>query len=328
LYRSEGEGSVVERFPAIEPFEQGMLDVGDGQLIYWETSGNPDGKPAVVLHGGPGSGSSPQRRRLFDPQAYLIIQFDQRGSGRSRPHASDPTTELSTNTTHHLIADIERLREHLGVQRWLLLGGSWGVTLALAYAQQHPQRVSELVLASVTITRPADVHWLYHEVGRYFPQQWQRFRNGVPAADRDGDLVAAYYRLLNQSTASAVRERAARDWCRWEDELLSNEPGWQPDPRYDDPAFRMAFARIVTHYFHHHAWLGDGQLLRDAGRLAGIPGVLVHGRFDLGGPADVAWLLARAWPDAELHLVQTGHAGGEEATARMLEATNRFARRR
>jgi proline iminopeptidase len=167
---------VVERFPAIEPFEQGMLDVGDGQLIYWETSGNPDGKPAVVLHGGPGAGSSPERRRLVDPEAYLIVQFDQRGAGRSRPHAGDPTTDLSSNTTDHLIADMERLREHLGVERWLVWGTSWGVTLGLVYAQRFPQRVSELVLASVTMTRPVEVHWLYHEVGRYFPEQWERFR--------------------------------------------------------------------------------------------------------------------------------------------------------
>jgi len=317
----------MERFPAIEPFEQGMLDVGHGQLIFWQTSGNPDGKPAVVVHGGPGTGSSPRHRRLFDPEAYLIIQFDQRGSGRSTPHAGDPTTDLSSNTTHHLVADMERLGEHLGVERWLLWGGSWGVTLALTYAQRYPRRVSEMVLASVTMTRPADVHWLYHEVGRYFPERWERFRAGVSATDRDGDLVAAYDRLLNESTDLAVRERAARDWCTWEDELMSNEPGWRPDPRFDDPAFRMAFARLVTHYFHHDAWLADGQLLRDAGRLAGIPGVLVHGRFDLGSPADTAWQLARAWPDAELHLVGTGHAGGEEATTRQLEATNRFARR-
>jgi proline iminopeptidase len=206
------------------------------------------------------------------------------------------------------------------------VGRVLGVTLGLVYAERYPERVGALVLASVTMTRPADVHWLYHEVGRYFPEQWERFRDGVPEGERDGDLVAAYHRLLNESTDLAVRERAARAWCRWEDELLSNEAGWQPNPRYDDPAFRMAFARIVTHYFHHGAWLADGQILRDAGRLAGIPGVLIHGRFDLGGPADTAWQLARAWPDAELHLVATGHAGGEELTTRTLEATNRFAR--
>ena len=183
----------MDRFPPIEPFEHGMLDVGDGQLVHWETAGNPHGKPAVLLHGGPGSGSSPHTRRLFDPADYLIIQFDQRGCGRSTPSASDPATDLSANTTHHLIADMERLREHLGVRKWLLWGASWGVTLGLAYAQRHPDRVSGAIFASVTMTRPADVHWLYHEVGRYFPEQWERFRNGVPPADRDGDLIAAYH---------------------------------------------------------------------------------------------------------------------------------------
>jgi proline iminopeptidase len=317
---------VERRFPEIEPFEQGMLDVGDGQLVHWEASGNPDGKPAVVLHGGPGSGSSPRRRRLFDPDRYLIIQFDQRGCGRSTPSAADPRTDMSVNTTHHLIADIERLREHLGVRKWLVLGGSWGVTLGLAYAQRHPDRVGEMVLASVTMTRPADVHWLYHEVGRYFPEQWDRFRDGVPDAERDGDLVTAYHRLLN-SPDPAVRERAAMEWCVWEDAVMSNEEDWTPFLSTADPVFRMTFARTVAHYFHHDAWLADGQLLRDAHRLAGIPGVLVHGRFDLGGPADTAWQLARAWPDAELHLVRTGHSGGDEMTERMVDATNRFALR-
>jgi proline iminopeptidase len=313
------------RYPEIEPDDHGMLDVGDGQLVYWETCGNPNGKPAVLLHGGPGSGSSPNNRRWFDPDAYRIVQFDQRGSGLSLPHASDPATDLSVNTTDHLIADIERLREHLGVERWLVWGGSWGCTLALAYAERHPEAVSEMVLVSTTMTRPADVHWLYHGVGRYVPQEWMRFRNGVPPDERDGDLVAAYHRLL-EGPDDAAREQAARDWCEWEDAVLSLEPGWEPNPRYRDPRFRMAFARIVTHYFHHAAWLEDGQLLRDAGRLAGIPGVLVHGRFDLGGPAMVAWELAQAWPGAELHLVRTGHAGGDEMRAVAIDAIDRFAR--
>jgi proline iminopeptidase len=318
---------MVHRFPPIEPYATGILDVGDGQRIYWETSGNPDGKPALALHGGPGSGLSPGRRRSFDPDVYRFIQFDQRGCGRSTPSASDPATDLSANTTHHLIADMELLREHLGVDRWLVLGGSWGVTLALAYAQQHPERVTELILLSVTMTRPSDIHWLYHEAGRYFPEQWARFRNFVPADERDGDLVAAYYRLLNESPDVTVREQAALSWCTWEDDVLSNEEGWQPHPRFRDADFRMAFARTVSHYFRHSAWLADGQLLRDAGRLAGIPGVLIHGRFDIGGPADVAWLLARAWPDAQLYLVGTGHQGGDEMTARMLDALERFGKR-
>ncbi|MGH3870182.1 MAG: prolyl aminopeptidase [Pseudonocardiaceae bacterium] len=311
---------MADRYPEIEPYEHGMLDVGDGQRVYWEVCGNPDGKPAVMLHGGPGSGCTPGYRRSFDPDAYRIVLFDQRGAGRSTPHASEPSTDLAANTTHHLIADIELLREHLGIQRWLVWGGSWGATLALAYAE----RVSEIVLVSVTMTRPADIHWLYHGVGRFFPAEWARFRAEVPEPDRDGDLVAAYYRLLNDPD-STVRDQAARDWCDWEDAVVSLEKGHQP-LRYQDARFRMAFARLVTHYFHHHAWLADGILLREAGRLAGIPGVLVHGHLDLGGPPMTAWELAQAWPDAELHLVDTGHTGGPDMAAQLIAATDRFAK--
>lgn len=312
-----------KRFPPSDPFEHGTLDVGDGQRLYWEQYGNPAGKPALVLHGGPGSGCTRQYT-LFDPSRYRIVQFDQRGSGRSLPRV-DAWTDLSTNTTPHLIADIERLRTHLGIESWLVWGGSWGATLALAYAESRPDTVSEIVLASVTMTRPADVHWLYHEAGRFFPEEWERFRDGVPVRERDGDLVAAYHRLLHASSDLEIREAAAQHWCDWEDCVLSLEEGWAPNPRYGDPAFRMTFARIVTHYFHNGAWLEDGQLLRDAPRLAGIPGVLVHGRFDIGGPPDTAWQLAQAWPDASLYLVHTGHAGGDEMTARVAEATNGFA---
>jgi proline iminopeptidase len=313
------------QFDEIEPYDQGLLDVGDGQLVHWEACGNPEGKPAVVLHGGPGSGCTPAHRRYFHPGAYRVVLFDQRGCGSSRPHAADPGTDLSVNTTGHLVADIERLRDHLGIDAWTVWGASWGVTLALAYAERHPERVTEMVLASVTMTRPADIRWLYHTMGRFLPEQWARFREVVPATERDGDLVAAYYRLLNQTADPGVRERAARAWCEWEDALLSLEDGWRPNPRYDDPLFRVAFSRIVTHYFHHHAWLDDGQLLRDAGRLAGIRAVLVHGRRDLGGPLDTAWQLAGAWPGAELHTVETGHGGGAAMTSAIVEATNRFA---
>ena len=311
-----------EVYPAIEPFDQGLLDVGDGHRIYWETSGNPAGKPAVALHGGPGGGRSPGRRRAFDPEAYRLVQFDQRGCGRSTPSAADLDTDLATNTTRHLINDMERLRAHLNIDRWLVWGGSWGVTLALAYAQQHPQRVSEMVLVAVTMTRPADVHWLYHEAGRFLPEQWARFREGGAQAD---DLVAAYDRLLNGRGDPALRVKAAQDWCDWEDAVVSLEEGWTPNPRYADPDFRMLFARLCAHYFSHAAWLDDGELLRNAGRLSGIPGVLIHGRLDLGSPADVPWLLSRAWPGAELHLVGTGHMGGAEMTERMLAALDRFA---
>jgi proline iminopeptidase len=315
----------VERFPEIEPYASGMLDAGDGQRVYWEACGRPGGKPAVVLHGGPGSGCTTGMRRSFDPSAYRIVLLDQRGSGRSTPRVRHDT-DLAANTTEHLIGDLELLRAHLGIERWLVWGASWGTTLALAYAQRHPERVTELVLLSLALTRRADIHWLYHETGRFFPERWERFRAGVPAGERDGDLVAAYHGLLHEQPDAAVRERAARSWCEWEDAVQSLEDGWVPNPRYRDPAFRMTFARIVTHYFHNRAWLRDGQLLDEAPRLAGIPGVIIHGALDLGSPADAAWKLARLWPGAELQLVRTGHGGGDEMTARMLEATSRFAK--
>ncbi|MDP9224806.1 MAG: prolyl aminopeptidase [Actinomycetota bacterium] len=315
---------MFRRFPEIEPYEHGMLDVGDRQRVYWETCGNPNGKPAVVLHGGPGSGRTVGMRRAFDPGAYRIVLLDQRGAGRSTPRVAHHT-DLGTNTTDHLVGDLERLRQHLGIERWLVWGVSWGTTLALTYAERHPRCVSELVLASITLTRPADIHWLYHETGRFFPEQWERFREGIPEPERNGDLVAAYYRLLNAQPDAKVRRRAAKRWCDWEDVVQSLEADWVPNARYSDPAFRITFARIVTHYFHHHAWLAHDELLQNAHLLTGTPGVLVHGRMDLGSPVDVAWELAQAWPDAELHLVDTGHGGGEEMMAHLLEATNRFA---
>ncbi|MBV9545326.1 MAG: prolyl aminopeptidase [Chloroflexi bacterium] len=303
-----------------------MLDVGDGQRIYWEASGNPDGKAAVALHGGPGGASSPGRRRWFDPARYRLIQFDQRGCGRSTPHAGDLATDLAANTTHHLIADIERLREYLGIERWLVWGASWGVTLGLAYAERFPQRVTEMVLLSITMTRRSDVEWLTRTVGRYFPEEWERFRRGVPELERDGDLAASYDRLLNAHPDPAVRLQAARDWVAWEDAMLSLEEGYvTPNPRYADERFRVAFARLVTHYFSHAAWLEEDELLRNAYRLADTPGVLIHGRLDLAGPPDVAWHLARAWPSAELHFVPGGHTGNAEMDRLLLEATDRFA---
>jgi proline iminopeptidase len=315
----------VSDYVPIEPYEEGMLDVGDGQLMHWEVSGNPAGKSAVLLHGGPGSGAHPGMRGIFDPAMYRVVQFDQRGCGRSTPSVSDLATDLTTNTTDHLIADIEVLREHLGIERWLVSGVSWGVTLGLAYAQRHPERVTEAVFMSVTLTRPSDVHWLYHEAGRFFPEEWQRFRAGVLLDQRDGDLVAAYNQLLNEEADPAIRERAARDWCAWEDAVVSLEDGWTPSQRFKDPKFRMTFARLCAHYFSHTAWLADNDLLRNADRLAGIPGVLVHGNFDIQGPAEMAWLLAKAWPDAELHLVRTGHRGGADVFAKLRTATDEFA---
>ncbi|OLT15821.1 prolyl aminopeptidase [Pseudonocardia sp. CNS-139] len=308
-----------------EPHDGGLLDVGDGNRVHWESVGNPDGKPVVVVHGGPGSGARRSLAGVFDQDAYRVVLLDQRQCGRSTPHASDPATDLSVNTTWHLVADLERLREHLGIERWMVFGGSWGTTLGLAYAQKHPERVTEMLLVAITTTRRSEIDWLYHGLGRLLPEQWHRFRAGVPEAYRDGDLVAAYRRLV-ESPDPGVRQRATDDWLAWETAVLTPDPDAPPPPYFADPAWRLAFVRIVTHYFHHGAWLDDGVLLREADRLAGIPGVLVHGSLDLQGPLVTAWELARAWPDAELVVVKgaghTGHAGTGDA---LRAAADRFA---
>jgi proline iminopeptidase len=236
------------------------------------------------------------------------------------------TTDLSVNTTVHLIADMELLRETLGIDRWLLFGGSWGSTLGLAYAERHPERVSEIVLVAITSGRRRELDWITQDMGRIFPEEWARFREGVPEAERDGRLVEAYYRLLTDPDP-AVRERAAKDWCEWEDAHPSLVPGYQPHPRFQEPAFRMTFARLVTHYWSHDCFLEDGIVLREAGRLAGIPGALVHGRYDVSGPLDTAWELTRAWPDAELTVVADAGHFSESMTQHLVAATDRFALR-
>src|ERR1700683_3446576 len=290
-------------YPEIAPYAHGMLEVGDGNRIYWQTCGNPRGKPAVVLHGGPGSGCTAWHRRLFDPEAYRIVLFDQRNCGRSTPHASAPDTDLASNKTANLIADIERLRQHLNIDRWLVLGGSWGCTLALAYAERFPDRVSELILFGVTTGRHEEFDWLFRGgVAILCPAQWHGLRDALPAAHRDGDIIEAYYRMLHDPDP-AVREHAALAWCKWE----SATPAWPPtndlSPRFREPVFRMAFARIVTHYVRHYAWLEDGELLRDISSIAGIPGIMVNGRFDLQAPIGWASDLKRVWPRVGLGIV-------------------------
>lgn len=316
-------------YPEIEPNDHGWLDVGDGNRTYWEVCGNPAGEPAVVLHGGPGSGCTVGQRRYFDPDAYRIVLLDQRGAGRSTPHASDPSTDLATNTTDHLLADLELLRRRLGIERWLVFGTSWGSTLALAYAERQPHRVTALVLVGVTTTRRSEIDWLYRGVAPLFPEQWARFRAGVPAADRDGDLVEAYHRLLEDPDA-AVRAAAAKEWSAWEWALTSADPDATPGSRWSQPAFQLGRARIVTHYFRHNAWLEDGILLRGAGALAGIPGVMVQGRLDLQAPLVTAWELAQTWPDGELVIVSgAGHAATDLGMSEaVVAATDRFAARR
>jgi proline iminopeptidase len=291
----------------------GMLDVGDGHRIHWEVAGNPAGRAAVVLHGGPGSGIWRGATRLFDPSRYRVVHLDQRQCGASTPSAADPVVDLSANTTAHLVADLEHLRAHLGIAGWLVLGGSWGTTLALAYAEAHPSAVEALLLASVVTTTAAEVDWVTRAMGRVFPRQWEAFRDAVPAADRDGNLAAAYARLL-QDPDPAVHEPAAAAWCAWEDTHVGTYPGHQPDPRFDDPRFRLGFARLVTHYWANAAFLADGALLRGAGRLAGVPVRMVHGQLDISSPLAVPWALAKALPDAELVVLgDAGHGGSSMA---------------
>ena len=316
---------MADLYPDIEPYESGLLDTSDGNLIYWETCGNPRGKPVLVLHGGPGSGCSPWFRRLFDPRAYRLVLFDQRNSGRSRPHAADPTTDLTTNTTQHLLADIESLRGRLEIERWLVLGGSWGSALGLAYAEMHPERVSEMILFGVTSGRRSEVDWLFRGgIARFFPEQWSRLLAAVGSTGRGLDVVDAYAAMLDDPLPE-VRRRAAFEWCVWE----SATPHWPPheglDQRFQDPDYAVAFARIVTHFVRHDLFLEDDELIRNAGALSKIPGVLINGRFDFQSPIANAWELQRAWPGVEMVIVDgAGHAAGDRIGSEIVRATDRF----
>lgn len=309
-------------YPDLEPYDHGMLEVG-GDSLYWESCGNPQGKPALVLHGGPGSGCEPWHRRMFDPNAYRIVLFDQRGCGRSTPHASDPATDLTSNTTQSLLADIEGLREHLGIDQWLVWGGSWGCTLALAYAEMHQDRVTELILWGVTTTRRTEIDWLYRGgLAPLFPEKWARFR-AAATADEHTDLIGAYAKLLSNPDPQ-VRQNAALEWCRWESATSLPPPPSGLDDRFKDRSFAMAFARIVTHYVSHAAWLEEGILLRDAARLVDIPGIMVHGRRDLQAPLVTAWELSRVWPAADLVIIEDG--GHDPSSRELIRASDRFAR--
>jgi len=308
-------------YPAIEPYASGHLDVGDGHAVYWERSGTPGAKPAVFLHGGPGGGFAPAHRSLFDPELYDVLLFDQRGCGRSTPRAS-----LDANTTWHLVADIEKLREMAGVDTWQVFGGSWGSTLALAYAEKHPERVSELIVRGVyTLTAP-ELDWFYQfGVSEMFPDKWERFVAPIPPDERH-EMMAAYYRRLT-SNDRAVRIAAAKAWSSWEGGVITLLPDAELDSHFAEDDFAEAFARIECHYFVNGGWLADNQLIRDAHRLAEIPGVIVHGRYDMPCPAKYAWALQKAWPRAEFHLIEgAGHAYSEPGILdRLIRATDRFA---
>jgi proline iminopeptidase len=297
----------------------GSLEV-DGQSVRWEVVGNPAGRAALVLHGGPGSGCDPGWLQLFDLARFRVVLMDQRGCGRSLPDAGEVTTDLSVNTTAHLISDAELLRHHLGLDRWMVVGGSWGATLALAYATSHPENVSALALFAVTTTSRREVEWATHGIGRLLPAEWERFCEGAQAAD-GGGLVAAYARLLADPDP-VVRERAARKWCEWDDAQMRAGTARPPDPRFEDATFRLRFARLVTHYWSHAAWLPDGWALDRIDAVAGIPGVMVHGRLDLGAPLEVPWKLAKAWPSGRLVVVEGEGHGGSEIAREVASAIN------
>ena len=309
-------------YPPIKPYETGMLDVGDGHTLYWERCGTPGGKPAVFLHGGPGSGCSDKQRQQFDPAKYDVLLFDQRGCGRSTPFAS-----LDNNTTWDLVKDIERLREMAGIDQWMVFGGSWGSTLSLAYAQTHPTRVTELVLRGIFLFRQKEVDWLYeYGASELYPEGWEAFTGLVQEGERN-KLVEAYHRRLT-SGDPATRLAAAKAWSMWEGLTVTLLPDAKMLADFTEDQHAIAVARIENHYMRNLGWLDDNQLIENAHKLKGIPGVIVQGRHDCCTPPSAAWDLKRAWPEVDLQIVPDGgHLFTEPGiTDGLVRATDRFAK--
>ena len=314
---------MAELYPPIDPYATHQIPVDPPHLLYVEECGDPKGLPALFLHGGPGAGCESYHRRLFDPRRYRVVLFDQRGSGRSLPHA-----ELASNTTPDLVRDIEVLRERLGIDRWLIFGGSWGSTLALAYAETHPERVLGLVVRGIFLCRDEEIHWIYQDgASRIFPDYWEDFLAPIPEGER-ADVVEAYYRRLTGAD-EVGRMAAAKAWSVWEGRTASLVPNLAILDFFSDPFRATSIARIECHYFKHHSFLEPNQLLRDAGRLVRIPGVIVQGRYDLICPLQSAWELHRAWPGSELRVIpDAGHAASEPGILNaLIDATDRFAER-
>ena len=309
-------------YPSIEPYKQGYLDSGDGHQIYWELCGNPQGKPVVFLHGGPGAGCSPHHRQLFNPERYNILLFDQRGCGRSKPTAS-----LENNTTQHLIADMERLRkEILDTDKWLVFGGSWGSSLALAYAQTHPQQVTGLILRGIFTLRKKEINWFYQEGASFvFPDKWENYLAPIPEDERD-DLVSAYHRRLTGEDEEEML-RCAYAWANWEGATISLLETDNKALSFGDKNAVLSFARIENHYFVNTGFMEEGQLIHNADRLANIPTVIIQGRYDMCTPSQTAWDLHKVMPHAELHLIpDAGHAFNEPGIlSALLAATDKFA---
>jgi proline iminopeptidase len=315
---------MTDRYPAIEPHDAGTLAVGDGHAVYWETAGNPQGLPAVFLHGGPGGGCSPGHRRNFDPERYRAVLFDQRGCGRSTPLAVDASADLATNTTQHLIRDIEALREHLGIDRWLVVGVSWGVTLGLVYAEQHPDRVSGLMLAAVTSGTALETDWITRDMGRVFPREWDHYISQLRPEDRAGDPAAGYAKLLAAADPE-VQAHAAYEWCVWEDTHMSLGPDIEPRLQHEPEEFRQVFARLVTHYWSNACFLEPDQVMRDVELITQLPCTMVHGRYDVSGPLDTAWRLHQAWPGSRLVVVEDAGHGGGSFGREIVKALDEFA---
>ncbi len=310
-------------YPEIKPYARHELAVEPPHVLYVDESGSPDGLPVVFIHGGPGAGCDASSRRFFDPNVYRIVTFDQRGCGRSTPHAS-----LENNTTWHLVEDMERIRQHLGIDKWVLFGGSWGSTLALAYAQKHPQRVHALILRGVFLCRREDFHWFYQEgAGRMFPDYWHDYLAPIPAEER-GDMMSAYYRRLTGSDQIA-QMGAAKAWSCWEGRTATLRPNHQVVERFTEVHRAMSIARIECHYFVNDAFLEPNQLLRDMPKIAHLPGVIVHGRYDVICPLDNAWALHQAWPNSELQIIrEAGHSAAEPGIIdALVRATGEMARR-
>ena len=310
-------------YPEIEPYETGMLDVGDGHSLYWELTGNPNGKPAVMLHGGPGGGSSPDHRRQWDPEKYKILVFDQRGCGKSTPYAS-----LEANTTWDLVDDIEKLRTQVSkVDKWQVFGGSWGSTLSLAYSQRYPERVTEIILRGIFLFDEYEIDWMYAEGGasQVYPDKWDEFEQAIPEAER-GNMVEAYRkRLLSDDKDEQLR--AAQAWSKWEGDIVTLLPSPSTVEHFTSPEVAVAVARIENHYMANNGWFEEGQLLKGAEKLSGIPGVIVQGRHDTCTPPAAAWALKKAWPEVELNIVPDGgHLFNEPGILDgLVRATDRFA---
>lgn len=294
---------------SFEPFDVGFLDVGNGHRLYYEQIGNPSGTPVVYFHGGPGSGCTPGARRNFDPKLHRAVLFDQRSSGQSTPHASEENVHWASIDMEHHLSDIEQLREHIGISKWIVFGLSWGAVLGATYAERYPERVTAVVLGAFSTGTAYDVDWLTIHAGRFFPAEWNEFVNHIPTALKTSRVVDAYNDLLMDANPT-TRVQAAAAWCKWENAHVATTAISRPNPRFEDPKFQMGFARQVTHCWRHNNWLSENQIIANAGRLSNIPGWLIHGRLDLSGPLDAPWKLQQVWPGSTLIIVDDeGHGG-------------------